>query len=81
MEVASPPLSRRADWVLGVEDNEARLVLFASTKAQNRHNEGISVYLPSASVPPYHQTNALCYQKYAARAVEDWAQRPFAYAL
>ena len=53
--------------------SEAKLVLLASTGSE-------SPWRKDASVPPYHPMNALCYQEYATRAVEDRAQRPFAYA-
>ena len=67
--------------MLGVEDSEARLVLFAGAKAQNRHNKWISMYLPPPLFRRTIKRMFFCYQKYATRAVEDWAQRPFAYAL
>jgi hypothetical protein len=65
-----------ADWVLVVGYSEARPVLVDGSRAQDRHSKSWSVHLP---VPLYHQTNTLCYQAYPTRAVEDWAQRPFAY--
>jgi hypothetical protein len=70
---ASPPLSHRVDCALAVEDSKDRLVLLLARGLRVAKAKGSSVYLPTASVPSYHQMNAFCYQEYATRAVEIWA--------